>query len=79
LPDPCRRGPPQYGPPLIVEPDERAKQFTNRSRVAGRAGGKRLIHGWKTGKRTNPQLTSVRSLAQALGLRPHEQDDLPGG
>ncbi|USX53763.1 tetratricopeptide repeat protein [Lentzea sp. HUAS12] len=34
------------------------------------------IRGVETGKRSNPQLTSVRQLAKALGLRPQEQEEL---
>ncbi|MEU3642737.1 tetratricopeptide repeat protein [Lentzea sp. NPDC034063] len=34
------------------------------------------IRGMETGKRRNPQLASVRQLADALALRPQEQEDL---
>ncbi|NKE63933.1 helix-turn-helix domain-containing protein, partial [Lentzea sp. PSKA42] len=34
------------------------------------------IRGMETGKRRNPQLTSVRQLAAALGLDDGEQDEL---
>jgi tetratricopeptide (TPR) repeat protein/transcriptional regulator with XRE-family HTH domain len=58
------------------------RQFRRRAGLTQEALAERsgvsvsTIRGVETGKRANPQLASVRSLAQALGLQPHEQDEL---
>jgi transcriptional regulator with XRE-family HTH domain/tetratricopeptide (TPR) repeat protein len=61
---------------------ELARRFRRRAgltqeALAERSGvSVRTIRGLETGKRANPQLATVRLLAQALGLSPAEQDEL---
>lgn len=58
------------------------RRFRLRARLTQEALAERssvpvsTIHGMETGTRRNPQLASVRRLADALELRPAEQDEL---
>jgi transcriptional regulator with XRE-family HTH domain/tetratricopeptide (TPR) repeat protein len=50
--------------------------LTQKSLAARSGVSVSTIRGLETGRRTNPQLASVRRIARALGLRPGDEEDL---
>jgi tetratricopeptide (TPR) repeat protein/transcriptional regulator with XRE-family HTH domain len=69
---------------VVDQPDSTLKRFRLRAGLtqevlADRSGvSVRTIRGLETGTRDNPRRTSLRQLADALGLAPHEREQLAG-